>query len=154
MASIRRIIPKLTAAHTFANLLILHSLVFSLVVRTPTVAAAILELGHSRNVNDNSITMGCRDRSIVPSSYFSEAVFFLNYSTMIFNMSKPVTVDPERVIVRIFPEEGNRIVFDLNRLAEGEFSCGVRLEGTLMRSGPVTLIGEYNEIGCFSSQAS
>ena len=137
-------IPEVAAVHqNMATRLLLHSFILIFVATAAAGTSPEPYLDHHRDaLNLNLITMGCLEATSGRS--ISNAVFFLNGSTVLYNYSNHVDVDEERVIERVIPDDDNRIVFVINRRAEGEFSCAVRIgtAGNIIRSKSVPVVGE------------
>ena len=128
--------------------LILHSFILIFPALVVTGAAATTPqpyVDYRRDaVNLNLITMGCLEATSGRS--ISDTVFLLNGSTILYDHSNPVDVDEERVIERVIPNDDNQIVFVINRRAEGEFSCAVRIGAAgsiIIRSGSLPLVGGF-----------
>ena len=89
-------------------------------------------LTHQRIVNDNEITLVCRDENFSP---FPNADFWLNETSM-----------PLESLLSEFDDqaETGRFIFTLTQELEGFFFCG-RIDGSIT-SDPLGLVGESSMI--------
>lgn len=87
----------------------------------------------------NLLRLECTDAST--GNPIPNAVFFRNRDVF-FDLADPRQVEPDRPVQRVIPD-GNQIVFTITLQAEGNYSCGRRIDQvSFRRSLPKSFVGK------------
>lgn len=137
MAPSTRITAQRTVAATILLLITLQGMIG--VVETTSVVLDFIRDISNPALHINLLTLECTDASTGNS--IPNAVFFRNRDVF-FDLADPRQVEPDRPVQRVIPD-GNQIVFTITLQAEGNYSCGRRIdEVSFRRSLPKSFVGK------------
>lgn len=102
----------------------------------------LLEFSRLRGMSAdiNFLSLECTDT--ITGNRVSNALFFLD-NNLFFDLTEPDLAVPERLPARPV-SLNNKVLFTICREAEGNYSCGVRLDTlNFLKSPPLKIVGKY-----------